>query len=87
MSDVVSIRITADTSGMTAGMQEIRGDLSELKGTVQSAADGMAEGFAGMRGAVEHNTQSVGALAISFKLPTISWGFSPRMLAVSASID
>lgn len=67
MSDVVSIRITADTSGMTAGMQEIRGDLSELKSTVQSAADGMAEGFSGMRGAVEHSAQSVDALAASMR--------------------
>jgi len=34
MSDTVSIRITADTSGVEAGIQQVRGDLGELKSTV-----------------------------------------------------
>jgi hypothetical protein len=67
MSDTVTIRISADTSGVTAGMQEIRGDLTDLKGTVQSAADGMASGFAGMRGAVEQNNRAVGELTASMR--------------------
>ena len=65
MSDTVSIRITADTSGVEAGIQEVRGDLGELKSTVQSAADSMSDGFAGMRGAVERSAQSMDALAAS----------------------
>ena len=52
MSDTVSIRITADTSGIEAGIQEVRGDLGALKSTVQGAADSMSQGFAGVRGAV-----------------------------------
>jgi hypothetical protein len=67
MSDTVSIRITADTSGVEAGVQEIRGDLGELKSAVQSAADSMSEGFAGMRGAVEHSAQSIDALTASMR--------------------
>jgi hypothetical protein len=65
MSDTVSIRITADTSGVEAGLQEVRGDLGELKSAVQGAADSMSEGFAGMRGAVERSVQSMDALAAS----------------------
>jgi len=67
MSDTVSIRITADTSGVEAGMQEIRGDLGELKSAVQSAAGSMSEGFAGMRGAVERSAQSIEALTASMR--------------------
>lgn len=67
MSDTVSIRITADTSGVEAGIQEVRGDLGELKSTIQGAADSMTEGFAGMRGAVERSTQSMDALTASMR--------------------
>lgn len=67
MSDTVSIRITADTSGVEAGLQDVRGDLGELKSTVRGAADSMTEGFAGMRGAVEHSTQSMDALTASMR--------------------
>jgi hypothetical protein len=65
MSDTVSIRITADTSGVEAGIQRVRGDLGELKSTVQAAADSMSGGFAGMRGAVERSAQSMDALTAS----------------------
>ncbi len=65
MTDAVFIRITADTSGLTEGMQQVRGDLSELKGSVQNAADSISEGFGGMRAAVDHNTQSIEKLAAS----------------------
>jgi hypothetical protein len=65
MSDTVSIRITADTSGVEAGIQQVRGDLGELKSTVQAAADSMSGGFAGMRGAVERSAQSMDALTAS----------------------
>jgi hypothetical protein len=67
MSDTVSIRITADTSGVEAGIQEVRGDLGELKSTVRGAADSMSEGFAGMRGAVERSAQSMDALTASMR--------------------
>ena len=67
MSDIVSIRITADTSGVEAGLQDVRGDLGELKSSVQGAADSMTEGFAGMRGAVERNAQSIDRLAASMR--------------------
>jgi hypothetical protein len=67
MSDTVSIRITADTSGIETGIQEVRGDLGELKSTVQGAADSMTEGFAGMRGAVERSTQSIHALTAGMR--------------------
>ena len=65
MSDTISIRITADTSGVEAGIQQVRGDLGELKSTVQAAADSMSGGFAGMRGAVERSAQSMDALTAS----------------------
>jgi len=67
MSDTVSIRITADTSGIEAGLQDVRGGLGELKSTVQGAADSMSEGFAGVRGAVERNAQSVDMLSASIR--------------------
>jgi hypothetical protein len=67
MSDTVSIRITADTSGVEAGIQEVRGDLGELKSTVQGAADSMTEGFTGMRGAVERSAQSMDTLTASMR--------------------
>jgi hypothetical protein len=67
MSDTVSIRITADTSGVEAGVQGIRGDLGELKSAVQSAAGSMSEGFAGMRGAVERSAQSMETLTASMR--------------------
>jgi len=67
MSDIVSIRITADTSGVEAGIQQVRGDLGELKSTVQAAADSMSGGFAGMRGAVERSSQSMDALTASMR--------------------
>ena len=67
MSDTVSIRITADTSGIETGIQEVRGDLGELKSTVQGAADSMTEGFAGMRGAVERSAQSIDSLTASMR--------------------
>lgn len=67
MSDTVSIRITADTSGVEAGIQQVRGDLGELKSTVQAAADSMSGGFAGMRGAVERGAQSMDALTASMR--------------------
>ena len=54
MSDTVSIRISADTSGVEAGIQEVPGDLGELKSTVQGAADSMADvpGPARLRSAI-----------------------------------
>lgn len=67
MSDSVSIRITADTSGIEAGIQDVRGDLGELKSTVQGAADSMSEGFAGVRGAVDRSSQSIDTLTASMR--------------------
>jgi len=67
MSDTVSIRITADTSGIEAGLQDVRGDLGGLKSTVQDAADSMSEGFASVRGAVDRSAQSMDALTASMR--------------------
>lgn len=67
MNDSVSIRITADTSGIEAGIQDVRGDLGELKSTVRGAADSMTEGFSGVRSAVERNAQSVDTLSASIR--------------------